>query len=94
MYKFHQRSLNNLSTVHPDLQRVMLEAITNSPYDFGVTEGLRTKERQQQLFDQGKSKTLNSRHLSGKAVDVVIFLGVLSHGMLNTTKYSQSTSKQ
>lgn len=75
MYKFHQRSLNNLSTVHPDLQRVMLEAITNSPYDFGVTEGLRTKERQQQLFDQGKSKTLNSRHLSGKAVDVVIFLG-------------------
>lgn len=53
----------------------MLEAITNSPYDFGVTEGLRTKERQQQLFDQGKSKTLNSRHLSGKAVDVVIFLG-------------------
>lgn len=75
MYKFSQRSLNNLSTVHPDLQRVMLEAITNSPYDFGVTEGLRTKERQQQLFDQGKSKTLNSRHLSGKAVDVVIFLG-------------------
>lgn len=74
MPKFHQRSLANLDTVHPDLKRVMLEAIENAPFDFGITEGLRTKERQQQLFNEGKSQTLNSRHLTGNAVDIVIFI--------------------
>lgn len=74
MPKFHQRSLTHLEQVHPDLKRVMLEAIENAPFDFGITEGLRTKERQQELYNQGKSQTLNSRHLTGKAVDVVIFL--------------------
>ena len=74
MPKFHQRSLTHLGQVHPDLKRVMLEAIENAPFDFGITEGLRTKERQQELYNQGKSQTLNSRHLTGKAVDVVIFL--------------------
>ena len=74
MPKFHQRSLANLDTVHPDLKRVMLEAIENAPFDFGITEGLRTKERQQQLFNEGKSQTLNSRHLTGNAVDIVIFM--------------------
>lgn len=74
MPKFHQRSLANLDTVHPDLKRVMLEAIENAPFDFGITEGLRTKERQQQLFNEGKSQTLNSRHLTGNAVDLVIFI--------------------
>ena len=74
MPEFHQRSLANLDTVHPDLKRVMLEAIENAPFDFGITEGLRTKERQQQLFNEGKSQTLNSRHLTGNAVDIVIFI--------------------
>lgn len=74
MPKFHQRSLANLDTVHHDLKRVMLEAIENAPFDFGITEGLRTKERQQQLFNEGKSQTLNSRHLTGNAVDIVIFI--------------------
>ena len=74
MPKFHQRSLANLDAVHPDLKRVMLEAIENAPFDFGITEGLRTKERQQQLFNEGKSQTLNSRHLTGNAVDIVIFI--------------------
>ena len=74
MPKFHQRSLANLDTVHPDLKRVMLEAIENAPFDFGITEGLRTKERQQQLFNEVKSQTLNSRHLTGNAVDIVIFI--------------------
>lgn len=75
MPKFHQRSLEKLKDVHPDLRRVMLEAIENAPFDFGITEGLRSKERQLELYNQGKSKTLNSRHLTGKAVDVVIFIG-------------------
>lgn len=36
---------------------------------FTVAEGLRTKERQRWLFKQKKTKTLNSRHLIGRAVD-------------------------
>lgn len=35
-----------------------------------VIEGVRTKERQRLLVKQGKSKTLNSKHLIGRAVDV------------------------
>ncbi len=73
-YKFSAKSLERLSGVHPDLQRVMSEAITNSPYDFGISEGLRTKERQQELFNAGKSQTMRSRHLTGHAVDIVIFI--------------------
>ncbi|WP_350357189.1 M15 family peptidase, partial [Escherichia coli] len=43
--------------------------------DFGITEGLRTKERQKQLVAEGKSQTMNSRHLTGDAVDVVAWVG-------------------
>ena len=39
------------------------------PGGFIVTEGMRTKERQRELFAKGLSKTLNSRHLVGLAVD-------------------------
>ncbi len=73
-YKFSAKSLERLSGVHPDLQRVMSEAITDSPLDFGITEGLRTKERQQELFNSGKSQTMRSRHLTGHAVDIAIFI--------------------
>jgi peptidoglycan L-alanyl-D-glutamate endopeptidase CwlK len=38
---------------------------------FTVFEGLRTLERQKKLFATGKSKTLNSNHLTGRAVDLV-----------------------
>lgn len=73
-FKFGQKSLEKLSTVHPDLQRVFKEAITASPYDFSITEGLRSIERQKELYDAKKSQTMNSRHLTGKAVDIAIFV--------------------
>ena len=41
-----------------------------SPMPFMVVEGLRTKQRQRQLFKERKSKTLNSKHLIGRAVDI------------------------
>jgi peptidoglycan L-alanyl-D-glutamate endopeptidase CwlK len=41
---------------------------------FIVTEGLRTKERQKQLFDAGATRTMNSRHLTGHAVDIAVTL--------------------
>jgi peptidoglycan L-alanyl-D-glutamate endopeptidase CwlK len=52
--------------------KVIEEAIKESPLDFSITEGLRTKERQQELFSAGKSQTMNSRHLTGKAVDIAV----------------------
>jgi peptidoglycan L-alanyl-D-glutamate endopeptidase CwlK len=38
--------------------------------DFIVTEGMRTVERQRQLVAAGASQTMNSRHLTGHAVDL------------------------
>lgn len=73
-YSFSAKSIGKLSGVHKDLQRVMLASIVDSPYDFGISEGLRTKERQQELFNAGKSQTMRSRHLTGHAVDIVIFI--------------------
>jgi len=74
MYSFSQRSKDRLKGVHPDMVKVMQEAIKESPLDFGITEGLRTLERQKELFEAGKSQTMNSRHLKGFAVDIVIFI--------------------
>ena len=71
-FSFGTKSSEKLSQVHPDLQRVFNEAIKDSPLDFSITEGLRTRERQKALFDAGKSQTMNSRHLTGKAVDIAV----------------------
>lgn len=72
MFKFSLRSLTNLQGVHEHLQNLMHTAIATSPYDFMITEGLRSPTRQQKLVDEGKSKTLNSRHLTGHAIDLAI----------------------
>lgn len=74
-FRLSSRSLAKLEGVHPDLVRVVHRAITLTPVDFGITEGLRTKERQRQLVAQGASRTMNSRHLTGHAVDVVAYVG-------------------
>ena len=52
---FNQRSLNNLKDVHPDLITVLDTAIRNSPIEFTITEGVRTVERQQELYAQGRT---------------------------------------
>lgn len=62
------RSERNLKGVHPDLVRVVRRAAKKA--DFIVTEGLRTTARQKQLVEAGASKTMNSRHITGHAVDV------------------------
>lgn len=62
-YKFSARSNERLKTVHPSLVMVAERALEISPYDFGITEGARTVERQKELVKSGKSKTMNSWHL-------------------------------
>jgi peptidoglycan L-alanyl-D-glutamate endopeptidase CwlK len=70
-YQFSQRSLENLEGVHPDLLKVVTRALEVTEQDFTVIDGLRTLEEQEELFESGKSKTMNSRHLTGHAVDIV-----------------------
>jgi peptidoglycan LD-endopeptidase CwlK len=71
MRRFSERSKRNLQGVHPDLVAVMQKALQEAPLDFAVIEGLRTHSRQRELVDRGASKTMNSRHLTGHAVDIV-----------------------
>lgn len=74
MFNFSKASLDKMNGVDSKLVNLMKEAIKDSPYDFGVTEGIRTLERQKELFAQGKTKTLKSYHLVGKAVDVKVYV--------------------
>jgi len=74
-FRFSKRSLDNLKAVHPDLVAVVKRALEITEVDFGVIEGVRTIERQRQLYKAGASKTLNSRHLTGHAVDLAAYIG-------------------
>lgn len=71
MYMLGKRSRENLEGVHPDLVAVVERAIQLTKQDFTVIEGMRTLARQEQLVSKGASKTMNSRHLTGHAVDLV-----------------------
>lgn len=68
------RSRIRLRGVHPDLVKVVEQAITLSNVDFTVIEGLRTVERQHHLVQIGASKTMRSRHIHGFAVDLAPYV--------------------
>lgn len=70
MFKLGKRSIERLQGVHPDLVRVVERAIDLTTVDFTILEGLRSPERQQTLVASGASQTLNSRHITGHAVDL------------------------
>jgi len=68
------RSLRRLVGVHPALVSVIQEAAANADDEsFVVTEGPRTYQRQLELFRDKKSLTMNSRHLTGHAVDLAVW---------------------
>lgn len=69
-YKLGIRSKHRLKGVHPDLVAVVKRAIEITDVDFTVLEGMRTLKRQEELVAKGASKTINSRHLTGHAVDL------------------------
>lgn len=72
---FSERSNSKLEGVDERLIRVATLALQLSPVDFGITEGVRTLERQKELVKAGASRTLKSKHLEGKAIDVVAYVG-------------------
>lgn len=69
------RSIQRLKGVHPDLVKVVYRAIELSTIDFTVLEGLRTLARQKELFAARATTTMNSRHLTGHAVDLAPIVG-------------------
>ncbi|QYC52445.1 hypothetical protein [Salmonella phage SSBI34] len=70
-----KRSLERLNGVHPDLVKVVKLAITKTKFDFTVIEGVRSREKQAENVRKGVSKTMNSRHLTGHAVDIAPLIG-------------------
>tara|TARA_R100001086_G_scaffold210399_2_gene126279 strand:+ start:1082 stop:1552 length:471 start_codon:yes stop_codon:yes gene_type:complete len=78
-FSLSARSLDRLRGVNPRLQAVVRRAITITKIDFGVIEGVRTLERQQELFDSKASQTMKSKHLAdedgyGNAVDLMAYV--------------------
>lgn len=69
-FRLAEGSQRRMRGLHPDLVAVIRLAIQVTEIDFSVTEGLRNLERQKQLVAAGKSKRVNSRHLTGHAVDL------------------------
>lgn len=77
-FKLSQKSYDKLIGVNKNLISVVELALTLSTVDFKVLEGLRTLERQFMLVKSGKSQTMNSRHITGYAVD----LGAIVNGVV------------
>ena len=74
-FKLSKRSISRMQGINKDLIDVVNRAINITEVDFGVTEGLRTAKKQQELYDRGASQTLKSKHITGNAVDLVAYIG-------------------
>lgn len=55
-YVLSDASIEKMKGVHPKLIELMKKAISNSPYDFKIVQGLRTAEYQNSLYQQGRTK--------------------------------------
>lgn len=76
-FTFSQRSRNALRGVKPQLVAVVERALQLTPVDFVVLEGLRIRARQAQLVASGASQTMDSKHLTGNAVDLGAWQGTI-----------------
>lgn len=82
-FKLSRRSLDRLEGIDEDLQAVVKLAITLTKTDFGVVQGLRTLEQQKELVASGASQTMKSKHLEGKAFDIMAFVNGRASWELN-----------
>ncbi|MFZ9164483.1 MAG: M15 family metallopeptidase [Ilumatobacteraceae bacterium] len=74
MFALSERSKQRLVGVDQKLVDVVNLAIEYTKIDFGVTQGLRTPEEQKKLVESGASQTMNSKHITGKAVDLAAYI--------------------
>ena len=56
MYNLSKRSLDTMVGVNPNLVRVIKEAIATSPFDFMITQGVRSAKYQNELYQQGRTQ--------------------------------------
>lgn len=77
-FKLGKTSIARLKGVDETLVNIVKRAIEISEIDFSVLEGVRTLERQRELYAQGRTApgkvvtwTMKSKHIDGKAVDLV-----------------------
>lgn len=68
---FDPRTAEHMQGVHPDLVRLF--QTFQPPLPIKVVDGIRTVDEQQEMVATGASKTMNSRHLTGHAVDFAVF---------------------
>jgi peptidoglycan L-alanyl-D-glutamate endopeptidase CwlK len=79
------RSEKNLATVQPQLAKIgreLLRQLAAEGLNFKVIQGRRTQAEQDALYAKGRTKpgpkvtwTRNSRHLTGRAIDLALFQG-------------------
>ena len=82
-FKLSRRSLDRLEGIDDGLQAVIKMAITLTKTDFGVVQGMRTIEQQKELVASGASQTMRSKHLEGKAFDIMAFVNGRASWELN-----------
>lgn len=75
-FNLGKSSESHLVGVYEPLVRVVRLAIQLSTQDFSVIDGLRDVSRQAEYLKSGASKTTNSRHLTGHAVDLLPYYGL------------------
>ena len=71
MFKFSTKSEQLLNTVCKELNILAHEVIKISPINFSITEGFRDRMKQKELYNEGKSRTLKSKHCECKAIDIM-----------------------
>ncbi len=85
MWEADPRSEKNLATVVPQLQKLgreLLRRLAAEGLTFKVIQGRRTQAEQDALWAKGRTQpgpkvtwTRNSRHLTGRAIDIALFQG-------------------
>lgn len=76
MYKFGKSSLEKRETLHPKLQKICDEVIKH--LNISILQGVRTVDEEKALVAQGKSMTMNSKHLpdvngKSRAMDIALY---------------------
>jgi hypothetical protein len=73
-HKWGAKSLNKLETAHPNLNSLFTRVLETCPLDITIIETYRSNDRQDELFELGKSKLRagQSKHNTNpsKAIDV------------------------
>ena len=73
-YKLGNSSKAKLEGVDERMVSIVRYAISVTKQDFSVICGLRTRREQEALVAKGASKTMNSKHLDGNAVDLMAWV--------------------